>query len=202
MNENFDACVAVTLRFEGGFADNPADPGGATNFGVTLRTLHAWEGHPVTADDVRAMTRDEAVAILGAKYWNVVRGDDLPLGVDLMVFDFAVNAGPATSARMLQRCAGLAGHEVDGSIGPYTLRIVRAQPASHLISALGAARNLYYRSLPVYPTFGDGWSARVSACMGEAQAMALGVALDAQETPEKQATANQQTGTLAVPPDA
>jgi lysozyme family protein len=157
--DRFAACLTEVLKHEGGYADHPADPGGATNMGITHTTLAAWRGKPVTRQDVRALTRDEAAAIYRARYWDVIRGDDLPRGVDLCVFDFAVNSGPARAARSLQAALGV---EMDGTIGPLTLAAAAKREPRALISDLCARRLAFLRSLSTYSVFGRGWERRVS----------------------------------------
>ena len=157
---NFNSCLAFVLSAEGGYVDDPLDPGGATNLGITLRVLSEWRHTAVTKVDVQNLTRDEAGAIYRARYWTVVHGDDLPAGVDLMVFDAGVNLGPGRSARMLQAAVGAA---EDGAIGPETLRAVEGHhDPSDLISKLANAREAYYQSLPTFSHFGAGWTARVN----------------------------------------
>ena len=94
----FETCVDFTLRQEGGFSDDPRDPGGATNFGITQGVLCAWRHTKCSVADVRDLTETEAASIYGALYWNPVRGDCLPSGIDLMVFDMGVNAGVRRAA--------------------------------------------------------------------------------------------------------
>ncbi|MFT8245729.1 glycoside hydrolase family 108 protein [Roseomonas sp. BN140053] len=165
----FDRCLAVVLEKEGGFVDDPRDPGGATNMGITLATLQGFREAPVTVGDVRDLTRSEAREIYRARYWTAMRCADLPAGLDLVVFDFGVNAGPSRSIKLLQRIAGVT---ADGSIGPITLAALRAQPAARLINAVSEARLEYYRALSTFPTFGRGWTARTDAVRTAALAMA------------------------------
>ncbi len=99
---NFERALSLVLKHEGGFADHPADPGGATMMGITQATLAEWRGRPVTKDEVRALSRVEAGAIYRARYWDAVKGDDLPSGLDLAAFDYAVNSGPARAVRTIQ----------------------------------------------------------------------------------------------------
>lgn len=165
---NFEACLQFTLRAEGGFSDNPADPAGATNMGITEATLARWRGEPVNANDVRDLTEAEAAAIYRCDYWNRVQGDALPAGVDLAVFDMGVNAGVRESAKLLQAAVGTV---QDGAIGPVTLAAVRAQKPFLLIGDLCDRQAAFYRSLPAFPTFGRGWLARTEA--RRAAAMAL-----------------------------
>lgn len=157
--DQFDRCVGVTLTQEGGFCDTPNDPGGATNFGITLATLQQTRGTAVTADDVRTMGRDEAVEIYRAHYWLPARCGDMPAGVDLMVFDFGVNAGPHTAVKLVQRLVGV---KDDGSVGPATLGALARADRKTLINAFARARLDYYRALPTWPSFGTGWARRVS----------------------------------------
>ena len=157
----FDTAVAFTLREEGGFTDDPRDPGGATSLGITLATLNHWRGRACTADDVRVLTLAEAQAIYQALYWHAMRCDLLPSGIGLMVFDFGVNAGPGTSARELQAIVGVA---VDGVIGPLTALASKGVEGAALIAALHDAHEARYRSLPGFAVFGTGWLARLKRC--------------------------------------
>lgn len=156
-DDNFDRCLPITLAQEGGFVDNPNDPGGATNLGITLKTLEAWRGTQVTVQDVRDLTKQEAAEIYRANYWLPSRCNELPLGIDLMVFDFGVNAGPRTSVKLIQRAVGVTD---DGSVGPITLKAVNAANPKSLVDALADARLAYYRSLPTFNVFGKGWTSR------------------------------------------
>jgi len=94
MDDNFDTCLAFTLKEEGGYSDNPADPGGATNMGITLATYRQWADNPTLGPvQVQDMTERTATAIYRSLYWNPLRADALAAGVDLSVFDMGVNAG-------------------------------------------------------------------------------------------------------------
>lgn len=154
-----DEIQAWILASEGGFVDDPRDPGGATKFGITHRTLAAWRGKAVTRDDVRALGRDEALEILRRQYWDAVRGDDLPAGLDYAVFDYAVNSGPARAVKDLQRCVGVT---VDGIIGAQTLAAIDERgdmPA--LIEILCARRWRFLQGLSTFRAFGTGWERRI-----------------------------------------
>ena len=113
----FAKVLPFTLQAEGGFCDDPLDPGGATNWGITLGTLSGWRGHTCSVADIRELRATEAGAIYQAHYWAAVDGETLPGGLDLLVFDFGVNAGPETSVRLLQRMVGVT---ADGIMGPQT----------------------------------------------------------------------------------
>lgn len=159
---NFDACLNEVLLHEGGYVNHPSDPGGRTNLGVTQQTYEDWVGYPVSEKIMRGLTVDHVRALYKVKYWDAVRGDDLPIGLDLCVFDFAVNAGPNRAARYLQRIAGA---EQDGQIGPRTISLI-----GQAIKSLGIVRCIaryqdgrrdYYRLLKTFATFGKGWLRRV-----------------------------------------
>ncbi len=167
----FELCAEMVLSKEGGFSDHREDPGGPTMMGITQATLAAWRHAEVTADDVRSLQRKEALDIYRANYWNAMRCDSLPKGVDLMVFDFGVNAGPVRSIKLLQKVAGA---EQDGSIGELTLRAVRSSDPVTLIKALSVARMEFYRQLDTFQTFGRGWENRTNDITRQALLMAQG----------------------------
>ena len=166
---NFDPALAHVLAFEGGFVNHPLDPGGATNLGITRATLARARGRPVTIAHVRALTRTEAASIYRRFYWNVVRADDLPGGLDLAAFDLAVNAGPVRAARLLQRALGV---PQDGVIGPRTLAAARAAHPIEAIAALTRARLGFLHRLATWRVFGRGWGRRVAAVELSAFALA------------------------------
>lgn len=169
----FDACMTFTLEQEGGYSDTPGDSGGATNFGITQSTLASWRGHVVSAADVQALSSGEAGQIYKARYWDVVKGDSLPPGVDLMVFDFGVNAGPGASAKVLQICLEI---DADGQIGPITLAAVAADDPHLLIGLLGVAQNNFYQHVVDQNVtdvqFLKGWLGRTERRIALAQQMA------------------------------
>ena len=178
----FDLCLDVVLAHEGGYVDHPSDPGGATNLGITRKTLARWRqvspwwALPKSA--VRALGRAEAARIYRASYWDVCKAGKLPPGLDLALFDFAVNSGPARAVRMLQ---GELGVRVDGVIGPLTLAAITRRVSEHgaggLINALCDRRLSFLRRLLTFATFGRGWSARIAtirqAALGPAGSPAL-----------------------------
>jgi lysozyme family protein len=155
----FDACMPFIFKAEGGYSDNPADPGGPTNFGITLATLRAFESDPnLTADDVKKLTPDVAKEIYRTAYWNRMQCGSLPAGLDLEVFDFGVNAGPGEAVKMLQKIIGVI---QDGSIGPITLSALAQLKPRDLISRYSDARLAFYKALNK-PEFEQGWATRVN----------------------------------------
>lgn len=158
MKANFDLCLREVLRHEGGWADHPSDPGGATMKGITIGTYAQWKGRKVTKAELRAISDAEVAAIYRRNYWDKVRGDDLPSGLDLVAFDAAVNSGPARGARWLQQALGVAD---DGKIGPATLARAHASYAPAVIERAVGFRLAFLKRLKTWPTFGKGWSRRV-----------------------------------------
>ncbi len=169
MNSTFDRALDAVLRHEGGYVDHPADPGGATKFGITLATLGDWRGRAVTKADVRALMREEAAVIYRARYWDAVRGNELPSGLDLALFDFAVNSGPSRAISTLQEALGV---QVDGRIGPVTMAALGTWDTKTLVAALCERRLAFLRRLATFPLFGRGWTRRVEEIAREAKVLA------------------------------
>jgi len=165
----FDACIAVVLTNEGGFANNPNDAGGATNMGITHATLAAWRNADVSVTDVRNLTLAEARDVYRANYWLRNRCDQMPAGVDLAVLDFAVNSGGAI--REIQRKLGV---NPDGAVGPLTLAAMSLFDPADLIQKICTLRLDYLRQLDAWETFQKGWTRRVEAVRAKALAMAGG----------------------------
>lgn len=141
----FEHCVEFVLRQEGGYADDPDDPGGATNMGITEHELDCWRdacGRP--RGPVRDMPRSEAVEIYRAWYWERVRAGSLAPPLDLALVDFAVNCGRAAAVARLQR---LAGASVDGVCGTETVLACSALDPVRLASDLTEARRRYYEAI-------------------------------------------------------
>ena len=162
MIENFDTTIHHTLKEEGGFVNHPSDPGGMTNLGVTKKVWEEWVGHTVDEQEMRALTPADVIPLYQRKYWNACRCSELPKGLDLCVFDTAVNSGPGRAIRLLQQCVGV---PVDGAIGPKTISAVSQFKGSallHLIEEYCSSRQAYLISLPNFGTFGKGWTARVT----------------------------------------
>tara|TARA_R100001086_G_scaffold120695_1_gene62137 strand:- start:910 stop:1419 length:510 start_codon:yes stop_codon:yes gene_type:complete len=157
MKDNFVKSLHHVLKSEGGFVDHPDDPGGVTNKGITARTYENFLGGPVDVQMMRDIPDNHVEEIYKDMYWEVVRADDLPAGVDLCVFDFGVNAGPVRSAKMLQSCVDAT---EDGVIGPKTLARVSEQDTEELIKLFSVKREEYYKSLRHFETFGRGWLRR------------------------------------------
>lgn len=159
MKENFDDALAAVLEHEGGYVNHPQDPGGMTNLGVTKRVWEAWVGKTVSEADMRALTPAMVAPMYRKQYWDAVRGDELPSGLDYLMFDFAINAGVNRAIRTMQRAVGAA---PDGVIGPRTMAALIAADPDDLIDKFSAEKEAFYRSLPTFATFGKGWLRRVA----------------------------------------
>jgi len=169
MKINFAEALGLTLRHEGGFVSHPKDPGGSTNKGVTLATFSLYLGRKASVDELKMISDTQLCEIYRKQYWDKVRGDDLPGGLDFCVFDFAVNSGPGRAAKMLQ---DLVGAEADGSIGHKTvaavLEHVSRETLPKVIDQYQAKRLHYLQALPHWQTFGKGWGRRVNEVLEEA----------------------------------
>lgn len=171
MKENYEQCLAEVLEQEGGYSNDPGDPGGPTKYGITIWDARMYWKHDASAADVRAMPLDVAKQIYRSKYWDAIHGDELPNGLDLVVFDYGVNSGIHRAVMVLQRVLGVPD---DGVIGPHTLEALQAQPAheTKIISEICAERLHFLQSLRTWKLFGRGWGRRVAEVKNLALKMA------------------------------
>lgn len=177
----FEECLPLVLVHEGGYVNHPKDPGGATNKGITQRTYDAWckrQGYPHAS--VKNITDAEVAAIYKAQYWDKVSADDLPVGVDYAVFDYAVNSGPARSAKFLQRSLGVSD---DGIIGAQTLAAAQDADPNRVISEVCDNRLAWLKRLKHWPTFGKGWTRRVEEVKRTSLSMASKQSYEAPQAP-------------------
>ena len=158
MQENYQQCLEMILHHEGGYVNHPKDPGGETNLGVTKRVYQEHGG----TKDMKDLLVEDVAPIYKKGYWDRMKGDELPGGLDLCVFDFGVNAGPGRAAKYLQTQIGTI---ADGGIGPNTLKklneYVDVNGIENTIKKYQATRQDYYESLSTFSTFGKGWTRRV-----------------------------------------
>ncbi|MBX8824763.1 glycoside hydrolase family 108 protein [Ochrobactrum sp. SFR4] len=156
---------------EGGYVNNPKDPGGATKYGITHRTLAAHRGvASVTPAQVKALTKEEAAKIYRRSYWVQSGGDLLPVGIDFMAFDYGVNSGPAQAVKSLQRVVGVT---ADGIVGGQTVASVKSYKGD-LIAAYAAERLRFMKTLKTWPTFGRGWQKRVISVEAQSRQLIRG----------------------------
>ena len=182
MSVAFLACLAFTLApAQDGqkLHVTPGDAGGATDDGITLATFRDYRDNPaLTAADLGHITDAEVQAIYALKYWNPIRGDDLPPGVAMMVMDHGVTCGPTASGRILQQALGLHGAGVDGWIGPATIELIRKQNASALLNHLAAGQETHYRACRGFGEFGRGWLLRLARRHAAATKLLAGTTAD------------------------
>jgi lysozyme family protein len=168
MVSNWDNSFKLMLKSEGGFVNHPSDPGGMTNLGVTKATWENWVGRESDEAEMRGLTPEKVEPLYKKKYFDAVRGDELPMGLDYLMFDFAVNAGAGRAIKTLQTAVGVT---PDGGFGPMTMAAVQAVDPVELIERFSQAKENFYRSLTTFSTFGKGWLNRVADVKVKASAM-------------------------------
>jgi lysozyme family protein len=143
MQKNYQDCLNRVLKSEGGYTNDPRDPGGPTNYGITLGDFRMYVDKRGTAQSVKAMSLDQAKSIYKTKYWDKVNGDNLPSGVDYTVFDYGVNSGVNRANRVYKRLV---------------------QPDSiKTINAINDERLAFLHGLSTWNHFGKGWGSRVAS---------------------------------------
>jgi lysozyme family protein len=146
---NFDLAFDRLMGNEGGYVNNPADPGGETNWGICKRSYPDIE--------IASLTREQAKAIYLRDFWIRGQMDKMPGAIAFQAFDIAVNSGIETAVRMLQRAVGVAD---DGHIGPVTLAAIAAKPLADVLMLVVAERLDFYAKLTRFDSFGRGWTRR------------------------------------------
>ena len=157
MKGNFERALAIVLRHEGGFVNHPNDPGGMTNNGITKKVYDAYMEKVTTEQEMRDMPENHVAEIYRKQYWDRVNADSLASGLDLSVFDWAVNSGCGRAVKALQKCVGV---KQDGGLGPITLKSVNEHDAEELIEMMSVERETFYRKLKTFEHFGKGWLRR------------------------------------------
>jgi len=165
---NFQAALKVILKHEGGFVNHPNDPGGATNWGITKRTLEGWLGRSVTIDEVKNLSIATAGLIYKARYWDAMNLDLVKDGwVRLLIFDQGVNRGPKSAVLQAQAVLKKIGAmvKVDGALGPITVQALNeADPVTFMREYLQASEHFYADICirkPSQIVFLKGWLNRV-----------------------------------------
>lgn len=161
---NFERAQEIVREFEGGYSDDPKDPGGATNFGITRKTLAAWRGKPVSKADVANMSYQEAKDIYFSQYWSKSSCGAMPGPLALAVYNVCVHAGPGTAATYLQKALNQNGAAVavDGGIGGETLGAIPTTPLPDVISDVIDLYAAKLRAHPDYEHFKNGFNRRVN----------------------------------------
>ena len=171
MNRNWDKSFDLVIVNEGGFVNNPKDPGGPTNWGCTQAVWEKYIGHPVTVDDMKALTKEDVKPLYKRNYWDAVHGDALPSGLDYCIFDCAINSGVGRAAKFIQEIVGVF---ADGAIGNNTVAAINQMNAVTMINEFSDKRQQFLELLKTFPVFGKGWTRRVQEVRTKALDMAAG----------------------------
>ena len=169
MKTSYEFCLDRVLAHEGGYTNHPADPGGPTNFGITIFDYRKYIKPDATAADIRAMKVDEAKTIYRARYWDAQRCDELPAGVDYVVFDYGVNSGTGRSGKVLRRALRLPDHS--SIVNDEVIAAAKAAEANARVIAICDERRRFLQSLKTWTVFGAGWDRRVTEVRSAALAM-------------------------------
>ena len=161
MKANFEACMAEVFKHEGGYVNDPHDPGGETNLGISKRSY--------PKEDIRNMTRARAAQIYRRDFWDKLRCDELPAGLDLVAFDAAVNSGPSRGAKWLQQALGVA---VDGKVGLATIGAAKNTYAPAAVLRAVGFRRAFLKTLPTWERYKNGWTKRLDSVEAVASTMA------------------------------
>lgn len=159
MDLTFDTMLARVLRHEGGYSNNPKDPGGATNYGVTQAVYDVYrDDATLPRRSVLHITKAEVREIYFYDYFEAVRGPQLPAAVAFQVFDGAVNSGVGRSVKWLQQAVGAT---QDGILGPKTLAAIKQADDAQTIDNYLGLRLAFLKRLETWNTFGRGWQRRI-----------------------------------------
>ena len=168
MKNNFDKCLHMLLEHEGGYVNDSRDSGGMTNLGVTKRVYDEWIGRKSTEQEMRDLTPDDVAPIYKKNYWDRVKGDYVPSGVDWCLYDWAVNSGSGRPAKAVQRAVGAT---PDGVIGKQTVGLIMEKDPKYIIDYVYTVRQAFYEGLDDYKHFGRGWSRRNTETLHQAMKM-------------------------------
>ena len=160
MKENWETIINHALGSEGGYVNDPVDPGGETNWGISKRA------YPKV--NIKTLTKQQAIDIYKKDYWNIIKGDELPSGVDLVVFDAAINSGNKQSVKWLQRSVGVTD---DGVMGPTTLTAVKKADHQDVVNKTTQQRLQFMKSLDTWYRYGRGWTNRIVGLQVTAKGM-------------------------------
>ena len=166
MKENFEKCMVMLLENEGGYQEDDRDPGnhgdgygspGSTNWGVTAKVYAEYTGQPAPREIMKELKKEDVYPIYKELYWDKIKADELPSGVDWTVFDYCVNSGPSRAVKGLQASVGA---QADGAIGPKTMAAVEETDTKKIIEGMYTARQYFLEGLSTFSIYGKGWSKR------------------------------------------
>lgn len=153
----FDQAFDRLIGLEGGYVNDPNDPGGETKYGISRRSY--------PGEMIRTMTLDRAKEIYLRDYWGPAGCDFVPDAIKFDLFDMAVNSGVSAAIKTLQRTVGV---DEDGKLGPLTLQALQSMFAPRFIARFNGARLQFMSALPTWPSFGRGWANRIAKNLLEA----------------------------------
>jgi len=168
LDSNFEYSLAQVLKSEGGYVWDKRDPGGETNMGVTKAAWSTWLRRTIEAGEMAKLTVADVIPFYKALYWDKSYCPQLPTGIDYMVFDASVNMGVGQSIRLLQKSLGCV---PDGVIGRNTMNMINQSKVSDMIDKYSAQKEMFYRSLALFHTYGKGWLNRVEQVKQTAKGM-------------------------------
>jgi lysozyme family protein len=151
MSPKFLTAINRVLVNEGGYVNDPTDPGGETKWGISKRS------YPNLS--ISELTRDDAITIYNKDFWEPSHAEDLSEGAGYQLLDSAINSGISQSIRFMQRAIGVAD---DGVFGPHTLEVFRKTSETDVIMRFNAERLDFMRKLKGWPKFGSGWAGRIA----------------------------------------
>lgn len=168
MDNNFAKSLELVLKSEGLYSNNPKDPGGETMMGVTKAAWSTWLKRPIANGEMAKLTVSDITPFYKALYWDKAYCPQLPTGLDYCLFDAVVNMGVGQAIRLLQKSLGCV---PDGVIGPNTMKAINDAKPEDLIDKFSAQKEMFYRSLALFNTFGKGWLSRVAQVKINAKGM-------------------------------
>lgn len=175
--KNYDACEMRVLAHEGSeYTDgvHPYDPGGPTKWGITITDVRQFLKPGATADDVKRLTKQQAMDIYRKHYWAPIRGDDLPSGVDDAIYDYGINSGLSRVGKVVRRILGMS--DKDWHFTDDVIAELRKRDPIKMINAICDERMSFLRHLAIWPTYARGWTTRVSEVRSFSTQLARGVA--------------------------
>lgn len=169
MQETYEEAITQVFKSEGGYTNESTDPGGPTNWGITIADARKYWKDDATAKDVKDMPKSVAEGIYIQHYARPIQYDLLPAGVDYSVLDYSINSGISRAVKTLQSVVGVT---QDGFMGPLTLQALQHMDSVTTINEIWSHRLSYDKSLThLWPTYGRGWTTRCSE--GNALALSL-----------------------------
>lgn len=169
MKQNFDKALQLTLDWEAGWSNDPRDSGGATMRGVTIATYSHYLKREATQQELRNITNEEVRDIYKTLYWNKVRADDLPSGIDYALFDASVNMGVTQAVILMQLSVGAT---PDGVIGEKTIAAINSKDPNETLNRFTSIKESFYKSLKNFSVYGKGWLRRVKGVKEKATELA------------------------------